>query len=79
MAMKENSKKIFMYVKENEDSNITLADISEAVGLPVKSVNGSIVAFQRKEWMERIPATVEITDEEGNATMSLQAVSIFLK
>lgn len=48
MALKENSRKIYDYVKENDGADFTAADIAEALGLPVKSVNGSITAaFQR--------------------------------
>ena len=48
MAMKENNIKVYDYVKENGDSNITAADIAEATGLEVRSVNGIVTAaFQR--------------------------------
>lgn len=46
--LKENSRKIYDYVKANDGADFTAADIAEAIGLPVKSVNGSITAaFQR--------------------------------
>ena len=61
--LKENSKIVFNYVKENEGKNITAADIDEATGLEVRSVNGIVTsAFQRKGLMERIPAEVELED-----------------
>jgi DNA-binding MarR family transcriptional regulator len=61
--LKENSKIVFNYVKENEGKNITAADIAEATGLEVRSVNGIVTsAFQRKGLMERIPAEVELED-----------------
>ena len=61
--LKENSKNVFNYVKENEGKNITAADIAEATGLEVRSVNGIVTsAFQRKGLMERIPAEVELED-----------------
>ena len=74
MALKENSRKIYDYVKENDGENFTAADIAEALGLPVKSVNGSITAaFQRHTevvdgekvtvpLMERVEAEVEAED-----------------
>ena len=64
MALKENSRKIFDYVKANEDKNITAQDIADALGLNSKQVNGSVTsAFQRKGLMERIEA--ERTNEDG--------------
>ena len=61
--LKENSKIVFNYVKENEGKNITAADIAEATGLEVRSVNGIVTsAFQRKGLKERIPAEVELED-----------------
>lgn len=63
MALKENSKKVFEYVKSVNGADITAADIAEATGLEVRSVNGIVTsAFQRKELMERIPAEIELTD-----------------
>ena len=62
-ALKENSRKVFDYVKSVGDTNITAADIAEATGIPVKSVNGIITsAFQKKGLMERIPAEIELPD-----------------
>ena len=61
--MKENSKIVFNYVKEHEAEDITAADITEATGLPVKSVNGIITsAFQKKGIMERVEADVVAED-----------------
>ena len=61
--LKENSKIVFNYVKEHEGENITAADIAEATGLEVRSVNGIVTsAFQRKGLMERIPAEIELED-----------------
>ena len=66
--LKENSKIVFNYVKENGDSNITAADIAEATGLEVRSVNGSVTsAFQRKGLMERVPAEIELEDGSHKA------------
>lgn len=61
MALSENSRKVFDYVKSVNGANITAADIAEATGLTVKSVNGIVTsAFQRSGKMERIPATIEV-------------------
>lgn len=47
MALKENSLTIFNYVQDHKDEDITAADIAEATGIPVKSVNGCITAMAR--------------------------------
>ena len=67
MALKENSRKIFDYVKANENKNITAQDIADALGLNSKQVNGSVTsAFQRKGLMKRVEA--ERTNEDGTHT-----------
>ena len=40
--LKENSRKVYDYVKANDGKNMTAADIAEATGLEVRSVNGII-------------------------------------
>ena len=66
--LKENSKLVFNYVKENEGKNITAADIAEGTGLEVRSVNGIVTsAFQRKGLMARIPAEIELEDGSHKA------------
>ena len=63
MALKENSRKVFDYVKSLGGANVTAADIAEATGLEVRSVNGIVTsAFQKKGLMERIPAEQEQPD-----------------
>lgn len=47
MALKENSLTIFNYVQEHDGEDFTAADIAEATGLSVKSVNGCITAMAR--------------------------------
>lgn len=76
--MKENSIKIYNYVKEHEAENITAKDIAEALGLDPRSVNGSVTAaFQRHReeidgekvivpLMERVEGEIEIETEDGN-------------
>lgn len=62
MALSENSRKIFDYVKAN-DGTKTANDIAEATGLSSRSVNGSITsAFQKKGLMERVLAEMELPD-----------------
>jgi hypothetical protein len=63
MAMKENSKKIFMYLKDNHGANMTAQDVAEALGLEKRSVDGSFTsALQRKGLGIRVPAEVELED-----------------
>lgn len=69
MAMSENSKTVFNYVKAHDGENFTAADIADATGLEVRSVNGIVTsAFQRKGLMVRTPAEIEVTDAEGKVS-----------
>ena len=62
-VLKENSRKVFDYVKSVDGQNVTAADIAEATGLEVRSVNGIVTsAFQRKGLMERVPSEIELED-----------------
>jgi hypothetical protein len=66
--LKENSRKVFEYVKGLNGANATAADIADATGLEVRSVNGIVTsAFQKKGLMERIPAEVELEDGSHKA------------
>lgn len=63
MALKENSKKVFEYVKANDGSDFTAKDIAAALDLTPQTVNGIVTsAFQRKGLMERVPAEIENAD-----------------
>lgn len=63
MALKENSRKVFDYVKAHDGEDFTAKDIAAALDLAVQSVNGIVTsAFQRKGLMERVPAEIENTD-----------------
>lgn len=69
MALKENAQKVFDFVKAHHGENFTATDIAEATGLGVKSVNGIVTsAFQRKGLMERVPAEVEVVDNDGKTS-----------
>ena len=66
--MSENSRKVYDYVKSVDGQNITAADIAEATGLAIKSVNGVVTsAFQKKGLMERVPAEIEMEDGSHKA------------
>lgn len=63
MAMKDNSKKVFNYLKEIDGANVTAADVAEALDIPKKSVDGIFTAaIQRKGYGVRVPAEVELED-----------------
>lgn len=63
MALKENSRKVLDYVKANDGTNMTAADIAAGTGLEVKQVNGIVTsAFQKKGLMQRTPAEIELED-----------------
>ena len=62
-AMKENTRKIFDYVKEHDGEDFTAKDINAALGFEsARSVNGSITAFVKKGLMVRVEAEVENAD-----------------
>ena len=62
MAMKENSLKVFNYLKEVKGQDVTAADIAEALSLETRSVNGIVTAFQKKGYSVRIPAEILLED-----------------
>ncbi len=68
VAVSEKSKVVLDYLKSIGDQNVTAADIAEAVGMERKSVDGIVTAglIRNKNLAERIPAQIEVTDEEGN-------------
>ena len=60
MAMKENTKRVFEYLKKVND-NVTAADVADALGLEKKSVDGIFTAaIQKKGYGVRMPAEVEL-------------------
>lgn len=63
MAMKENTRKVFDYLKDNTDKDLTAADVAEALGLEKRQVDGIFTsALQRKGYGVREPAEVELAD-----------------
>lgn len=61
-AMKENTRKIFDYLKEHDGENMTAVDVAETLGIDVRSVNGSFTSFQKKELGVREEVEVELED-----------------
>lgn len=63
MAMKENSKNVLNYLKENKGVNLTAADVAEALGLEKRQVDGIFTsAIQRKKLGVRTVAEIELED-----------------
>lgn len=60
--MKQATKDIFNYIKAHDGEDFTAKDIAEALGMNVKSVNGSVTSFQRKGYTERVEAEQELED-----------------
>jgi hypothetical protein len=73
MAMKENSKKVLMYLKGINGENVTAADVAEACGLEKRQVDGIFTsALQRKGYGVRVPAEIELDDGTHKAVKFLQ-------
>ena len=62
-AMKENTKKIFDYIKEHDGEDFTAKDIAAALDMDVRSVNGSVTSFQKKGYTVRVEA--EVANDDG--------------
>lgn len=72
MAMGENSKKVLNYLKEVNGSNVTAADVAEALGMEKRSVDGSFTsAIQRKGLGVRTSAEIELEDGTHKAVKFL--------
>ena len=67
-AVSEKSLVVLNYLKSIGDANVTAADIADALGMEKKSVDGIVTSglIRNKGLAERIPAQIEVTDEEGN-------------
>ena len=79
MAMKENSKKVLNYLKEVNGSNVTAADVAEALGLEKRQVDSIFTsAIQRKGLGIRTAAEVELEDgtHKGVKFLSLTAAGM---
>lgn len=70
--MKENSRKVFEYLKANNTADLTAADVAAALGLEKRSVDGIFTsAIQRKGLGVRTPAEVELEDGTHKAVKLL--------
>lgn len=69
MAMSEKTASVLEYLKGINGANVTSADIADALGMEKKSVDGIVTSgLQRKGLAERIPAEIEVTDEDGKVS-----------
>lgn len=61
--MSANSVKVLNYLKQVNGTQVTAADVAEALGLEKKSVDGIFTsAIQRKGLGVRTPAEIELED-----------------
>ena len=63
MALSENSIKVVNYLKEVHGTNVTSANVAEALELSKSTVNGVFTALQKKGYGMRVDATVPGTAE----------------
>lgn len=62
-AMKENTRKVFDYLKEHDGEDLTAANVAEVLGLEKRQVDGIFTsALQRKGLGVREPAEIELPD-----------------
>ena len=72
-VMKENTKKVFEFLRTVNGQNITAADVAEALGLEKRSVDGIFTsAIQKKGFGIRVPAEIELEDGSHKAVKFLQ-------
>ena len=63
MAMKENARKVFEFLRNANRQDVTSADVADALGLQKRSVDGIFTTvIQRKNYGERVPAEIELED-----------------
>lgn len=64
VSVSEKSLVVLNYLKENQGTNMTAADIAEALGMERKSVDGIVTSglIRNKGLAERIPAEIELED-----------------
>jgi hypothetical protein len=60
--LSENAKKVLTYLQDIDNADVTVHDVSEAIGLPVNSITGTFNSFVKKGLGERVEAEVEIED-----------------
>jgi hypothetical protein len=72
-VMKENTKKVFEFLRTVNGQNVTAADVAEALGLEKRSIDGIFTsAIQKKGYGVRIPAEIELEDGSHKGVKFLQ-------
>ena len=66
---------VLNYLKENKDSNVTAADIADALGMEKKSVDGVVTGglVRNRGLAERVPAEIELEDGTHKAIKFIKA------
>ena len=63
MAMSTNYKMVFEFLKENNNVDLTAADVAEALSLEKRQIDGIFTsAIQRKGYGVRVPGEIELED-----------------
>lgn len=62
MALTPKTKLIVDYLQENNDKDLTAADLAEALGMEKKSIDGAFTSLQKKGYGVRVPGEVENDD-----------------
>lgn len=72
--MKENTKTVITYLQGlASDTNVTAADVADALGLEKQQVNGIFTsAIQRKGYGVRVAAEIELEDGTHKAVKFLK-------
>ena len=60
MAMKDNTKRILVFLQENAGEDMTHNDVAEALDLGPRQVIGSFNSFVKKAWGYREEAVVDV-------------------
>lgn len=69
MAMSDNGKKIFGYLKDNFGTEMTAHDMAEALGLTVPQITGSVNSLVKKGYAIRTESEVAATEEGKKPTI----------
>lgn len=75
MALSENSIKVLNYLKEVHGTNVTSADVAEALDLGKSTVNGVFTALQKKGYGARVDATIPGTAEISALSVTDEGVA----
>lgn len=82
MALKENSRTVFDFVKAHDGEDFTAQDIADATGLSVRAVNGIVTsAFQRHKDKDKneVPLMVRVPAEIEDAETGLHKAVKFIQ